>query len=57
MRYIQPGDAIVFFNFRADRARELTRALIDRSFKNFTTQPLHLNWMITFTAVSVQIFL
>ncbi len=47
--YIQPGDAIVFFNFRADRARELTRALVDKAFTGFAIQPLHLDWMITFT--------
>jgi 2,3-bisphosphoglycerate-independent phosphoglycerate mutase len=27
---IQPGDSVIFFNFRADRAREITRAFIDR---------------------------
>jgi 2,3-bisphosphoglycerate-independent phosphoglycerate mutase len=47
--YIQPDDAVIFFNFRADRARELTRALIDKAFTGFPTQPLHLDWMITFT--------
>ncbi|HBT95833.1 MAG TPA: 2,3-bisphosphoglycerate-independent phosphoglycerate mutase [Coriobacteriia bacterium] len=29
------GDAIVFFNFRPDRARELTRAFIDPGFSDF----------------------
>lgn len=48
--YIQPGDGFVFFNIRADRARELTRALIDKSFTYFPTQPLHLDWMITLTS-------
>ncbi|MBI4842922.1 MAG: 2,3-bisphosphoglycerate-independent phosphoglycerate mutase [Nitrospirae bacterium] len=32
---ISGGDSVVFFNFRADRARELTRALTDDSFKEF----------------------
>lgn len=32
---IQEGDAVFFFNFRADRARELTRAMIDPQFKEF----------------------
>jgi 2,3-bisphosphoglycerate-independent phosphoglycerate mutase len=32
---IRDGDAVVFFNFRADRARELTRALADPAFKDF----------------------
>jgi 2,3-bisphosphoglycerate-independent phosphoglycerate mutase len=29
------GDAVVFMNFRADRARQMTRALTDRSFDGF----------------------
>jgi 2,3-bisphosphoglycerate-independent phosphoglycerate mutase len=32
---IRDGDGVIFFNFRADRARELTRALIDEDFKQF----------------------
>jgi 2,3-bisphosphoglycerate-independent phosphoglycerate mutase len=29
------GDAVVFFNFRPDRAREITRALVDPAFDRF----------------------
>ncbi|MFH1430213.1 MAG: 2,3-bisphosphoglycerate-independent phosphoglycerate mutase [Candidatus Uhrbacteria bacterium] len=32
---IQDGDGIIFFNFRADRARQLTRAFVDPKFKGF----------------------
>ncbi len=32
---IRDGDGVIFFNFRADRARELTRALTDEDFKEF----------------------
>jgi len=32
---IRDGDAVVFFNFRADRAREITRALTDPAFREF----------------------
>ena len=32
---IADGDAIVFMNFRADRARQLARALTDRAFDGF----------------------
>ncbi len=32
---IQDGDAVVFFNFRPDRARELTRAIVDPAFAGF----------------------
>lgn len=30
------GDAVIFFNFRSDRAREITRALTDVNFSHFT---------------------
>jgi 2,3-bisphosphoglycerate-independent phosphoglycerate mutase len=32
---IRDGDGVIFFNFRADRARELTRALIQEDFSEF----------------------
>lgn len=32
---IKGGDGIIFFNFRADRARELTRAFTQEDFKGF----------------------
>lgn len=32
---IEDGDAVVFMNFRADRARELTRALVESGFSSF----------------------
>ncbi len=32
---IEDGDAVFFFNFRADRARQLTTAFIDPTFKKF----------------------
>ena len=32
---VEPGDSVVFFNFRPDRARELTRALIEPDFSDF----------------------
>ncbi len=32
---VQGGDAVVFFNFRPDRARQLTRAFVDRDFTGF----------------------
>ena len=34
-RGIRDGDAAIFFNFRADRARQLTRALTDPAFSEF----------------------
>lgn len=35
---MQDGDSIIFFNFRPDRARELTQAFIDRDFHGFERQ-------------------
>ena len=32
---MEDGDAVVFMNFRADRARELTRAFVEPGFKEF----------------------
>ena len=32
---IEPGDAMIFFNFRPDRAREITRAFTDPTFVGF----------------------
>ena len=42
---VEEGDSIVFFNFRPDRAREITRAFIEPDFDAFTRdggfQPVH----------------
>ncbi len=32
---IQPNDSVIFFNFRPDRAREITRTFVDQSFNGF----------------------
>jgi len=32
---LQDGDGVIFFNFRADRARQLTRALYEKNFSEF----------------------
>src|SRR5277367_486301 len=32
---IRDDDAVIFFNFRADRARQMTRALVEPGFKEF----------------------
>lgn len=32
---IKDGDAVIFMNYRADRARELTQAITDKEFNNF----------------------
>ena len=40
---ISDHDSVIFFNFRPDRAREITRSLVDPEFDGFTRQffPLH----------------
>ena len=35
---VADGDAVIFMNFRADRARELTRAFVEPGFKEFERQ-------------------
>ena len=37
---LKNGDGILFFNFRADRAREITRALTDKTFDEFERTPM-----------------
>ena len=33
---LKEGDSVIFFNFRPDRARELTRAIVDETFDGFS---------------------
>ena len=47
---IRDGDGVIFFNFRADRARELTRAITDENFKEFP-RPRRLN-LATYTTMT-----
>ena len=58
---VEAGDSIVFFNFRPDRTRELTRALIEPDFTDFPRvggyKPVHFVSMtqydVTFTNLEV----
>jgi 2,3-bisphosphoglycerate-independent phosphoglycerate mutase len=43
---IKPYDGIIFFNFRPDRARQLTAAFINQP-ADFNSKPLHLSFFIT----------
>ena len=36
---VQDGDTIIFYNFRPDRAREITRAFVDSDFTGFDRRP------------------
>jgi 2,3-bisphosphoglycerate-independent phosphoglycerate mutase len=41
---IQPGDAVLCFNFRTDRCREITQVLTQQSFPDFGMEPLPLHY-------------
>ncbi len=45
---IQDKDSVIFFNFRPDRAREITRTLVDKDFNEFETKKLNL-YFVCFT--------
>ena len=51
---IEKNDSVIFFNFRPDRARELTRTLVDPEFNEFETKNLDL-YYVTFTQYDVTI--
>ena len=41
-------DVIIFFNFRTDRTREITKAIVEKSFKEFETVPNNI-WLAGMT--------
>ena len=45
---IAEHDSVIFFNFRPDRARQITRTLVDENFNEFETKKLNL-YFVTFT--------
>ena len=46
---VAPGDAVIFFNFRADRAREITRAFTDPDFSDFPRRHVPLSAFVCMT--------
>ncbi|MEN8904816.1 MAG: 2,3-bisphosphoglycerate-independent phosphoglycerate mutase [Clostridiales bacterium] len=42
---INENDSIIFFNFRPDRAREITRAIIDKEFDGFKRDNLNTHYV------------
>lgn len=46
---VADGDAIVFMNFRADRARELSHAFVESGFSGFARRPVALSAFVTLT--------
>ena len=43
--YIKDGDAVIFFNFRPDRARQLTRTFLDPDFDCFDVKQLDIHYV------------
>lgn len=46
---VESGDSFIFFNFRPDRARQLTQAFVDFDFKGFERQQILPLYCVTFT--------
>ncbi|MFZ2236079.1 MAG: 2,3-bisphosphoglycerate-independent phosphoglycerate mutase [Dokdonella sp.] len=46
---IVDGDAVVFMNFRADRARQLSRVLVEPAFDDFKRRLIRLSAFVTLT--------
>lgn len=42
---IKDNDAIIFYNFRPDRAREITRAFVDEDFNNFARKKVNVKYV------------
>ena len=45
---IENNDSVIFFNFRPDRAREITRTIVDKDFNEFETKKMDL-YFVCFT--------
>lgn len=46
---VEPGDGVIFFNFRPDRARQLTQAFVDPNFSGFEREIIQPLTFATFT--------
>lgn len=53
---ITNDDGVIFFNFRADRARQLTQAFLDPKFDHFPTKKVTLDFFATMTDYNHQLF-
>lgn len=51
---IQENDTVIFMNFRADRAREITHALIDKTFTGFEREVWHKIHFVSLTEYDKQ---
>ncbi len=46
---VHAGDAVIFFNFRPDRARQMTRVFSDAKFDGFEREQIKLSHFVTMT--------
>ncbi|HTL87813.1 MAG TPA: 2,3-bisphosphoglycerate-independent phosphoglycerate mutase [Leptolyngbya sp.] len=46
---VEPGDGVIFFNFRPDRARQLVQAFVDPNFAGFERSQISPLSFVTFT--------
>lgn len=46
---VEAGDGVIFFNFRPDRARQLTQAFVDSEFNGFERKQIQPLAFVTFT--------
>jgi len=46
---VEPGDGVIFFNFRPDRSRQLTHAFVKSDFNSFERQQISPLSFVTFT--------
>lgn len=51
---VEPGDGIIFFNFRPDRARQLTQAFVDPEFSGFSRELIQPLTFVTLTQYDPQ---
>ncbi|MDD2445410.1 MAG: 2,3-bisphosphoglycerate-independent phosphoglycerate mutase [Clostridia bacterium] len=49
---INSGDSVVFFNFRSDRARQLTQAISEPTYSNFPVKKLNNVYIVTMSEYS-----
>ena len=52
---VKPGDGVIFFNFRPDRARQLTQAFVDPDFDGFERALIRPLAFTTFTQYSTDL--
>jgi len=52
---VRDGDAVIFFNFRPDRAREITRAFVDADFSGFARERRALSAFVCMTCYDAEI--